>query len=421
MAGRDEIETRQLRALQELLGNLSGSDNRFYCSRLRAAGLDGRVGSLEAFVNAMPFTTKDELVRDRETSPPFGSNLTYSLGEYTRYSQSSGTRGRPLPSIDTPESWSALLDCWDIVYDRAGVGANDVAYFAFSFGPFLGFWTAFDGAVRRGCLCIPGGGLSSVARLDSLREQGVTVLCCTPTYAMRLGEVMQDETDAVPSDFALKTIIVAGEPGGSIRESRERIRDLWGGVRVVDHHGMTEVGPVTVECEDRPLSLSVIEDAHLAEVVDRETGQEVSPGETGELVLTTLKRLACPLLRYRTGDVVRKAYAEDGSLVLDGGILGRVDDMVLVRGVNVYPTAVERVMRRFPEVAEYRVIRTEVNSMAELKIEVEPVESLEESLELAARIERALQDTFALRIPVEAVAPGVLPRFEFKSKRWIKE
>ncbi|MEM7146151.1 MAG: AMP-binding protein [Verrucomicrobiota bacterium] len=421
MAGREEIEKRQLDGLRSLLGELEGSENRFYGERMVAAGVSGALGSVGEFIAAMPFTTKDELLCDREAEAPFGSNLTYPLSEYTRYCQSSGTTGGAVPSIDTTESWGALLDCWDVVYDAAGVGKEDVVFFAFSFGPFLGFWTAFDGAARRGCLCIPGGGLSSVGRLETMRAQGATVLCCTPTYAMRLGEVMQGEMGALPEEFGVKTIIVAGEPGGSIEESRERVSSLWGGVRVVDHHGMTEVGPVSYEPVNRPLSLKVIEEAHLAEVIDLESGEEVAPGESGELVLTTLKRWACPLLRYRTGDLVRKAYDDDGGLLLDGGILGRVDDMVVVRGVNVYPTAIERVVRRFDEIAEYRVVQSEVDSMTELKIEIEPMEALTDGADLADRVQAAMQDAFALRVPVETVMPDTLPRFEFKAKRWIKQ
>jgi phenylacetate-CoA ligase len=329
-----------------------------------------------------------------------------------------------LPSIDTPESWSALLDCWDRVYDEAGVGCGEVVFFAFSFGPFLGFWTAFDGATRRGCLCIPGGGLSSVARLEVMRAQQATVLCCTPTYALRLGEVMREELGVSPDEFQVKNIIVAGEAGGSMPEIRDRIAAAWGGARVWDHHGMTEVGPVTYEARGEPLSLSVLEEAYLAEVIDPDSLREVGEGETGELILTTLRRTACPLLRYRTGDLVRKAYGgEEGnrSLVLRGGILGRLDEMVVVRGVNVYPTAMEQVIRGFDEVAEFQVRQFTVDSMSELKVIIEPIESVAEVKILAENVERALNNAFALRIPVELAGSGGLPRFEFKANRWIKK
>lgn len=421
MPDRPRTEAVQLERLRALLGELR-SGNDFYRERLEKAGLDGDVSSLGEFVERMPFTTKMDLVWDREEFPPYGSNLTYPLDRYSRFCQSSGTTRGPLPTLDTTESWSAMLDCWDRVYEAAGVGTREKIFFAFSFGPFLGFWTAFESATRRGNLSIPGGGLSSKARLQAMVAHDAAVLCCTPTYAMRLGEVFAATPDA--ASYRLQKIIVAGEPGGSIPEVRERISELWQGAAVFDHHGMTETGPVTYEHREKPLSLCVIEDAYLAEVIDRDTHREVEPGKKGELVLTTLTRTASPLLRYRTGDLVEKSFFQPGDspepvFCLEGGVLGRVDDMVVIRGVNVYPTAVEKIIRGFPEVVEFRVVQTTRDSMAELEVGIEAAENA--PTDLAARVARELADAFTLRIPVTVAEPGSLPRFEFKSKRWIKQ
>ncbi len=423
MANRPRTETDQLEKLRSLLGELRAG-NEFYRPRLEQAGLDESVASLEEFTSKMPFTTKMDLVWDREEFPPYGSNLTYPVEQYSRYCQSSGTTRGPLPSLDTAESWSAMLDCWDRVYEASGVGTDEVVFFAFSFGPFLGFWTAFESATRRGNLSIPGGGLSSKARLQAMITHRADVLCCTPTYALRLGEVFAECEEEERDGYRPKTIIVAGEPGGSLPEVRERISEIWGGAEGFDHHGMTEVGPVTYEHPGKPLSLCVIEEAYLAEVIDRETHQEVAPGEKGELVLTTLTRTAAPLLRYRTGDLVEKTLfqpdgAEEPVFCLEGGILGRVDEMVVIRGVNIYPTAVEKIIRGFSEVVEFQVIQTTKQSMAELEISIEAASNADPSL--ADRVARELADAFTLRIPVTLVEPGSLPRFEFKSKRWIKQ
>ncbi|MAS95206.1 MAG: phenylacetate--CoA ligase [Verrucomicrobiales bacterium] len=423
MANRPLTESDQLAKLQTLIGELL-KGNDFYRARLEEAGIDASVSSIEDFTSKMPFTTKMDLVWDREEFEPYGSNLTYPLSDYTRYCQSSGTTRGPLPWLDTKDSWSAMLDCWDKVYEAAGVGTEEVIFFAFSFGPFLGFWTAFDAATRRGNLSIPGGGLSSKARLQAMVNHNATVLCCTPTYALRLGEMFAELDDDDAADYQLKKIIVAGEPGGSIPEVRKRISELWEGAEIFDHHGMTEVGPVTYEHPDKPLSLCIIEGAYLAEVIDRETHKEVEPGKKGELVLTTLTRTACPLLRYRTGDLVEKTYhdapgSEEPVFCLNGGVLGRVDEMVVIRGVNVYPTAVEKIIRGFPEVEEFQVIQTTRQSMAELEIGVEAGPSA--SPDLAERVAKELADAFTLRIPVRLVERGSLPRFEFKSKRWIKQ
>lgn len=423
-AGRGEIEKLQLAKLRALIAQLA-KRNAFYRSRMADAKVDARISNLSDFVGRMPFTTKMDLVWDREEAPPYGTNLTYPLADYTRFCQSSGTTSGPLPWLDTEASWAVMLDCWSRVFDEAGVGKDEVIFFAFSFGPFLGFWTAFESAIRRGNRAIPGGGMSSEARLRTMAANEAKVLCCTPTYAMRLGEVRAALAgDAeLSSGLMVKKIIVAGEPGGSLAEVREKLANLWPGARVFDHHGMTEIGPVSYERVDQPMQLCVIEEAYLAEIIDRETLREVAEGEKGELVLTTLDRVACPLLRYRTGDLVEKGYFQDERqkrLRLVGGVLGRVDEMVVVRGVNIYPTAIEKIIRSFPEVAEYQVIESTRDSMAELGINIEPVSKEIDAEDLVKRVGRALANAFTLRIPVRVVESGVLPRFEFKSKRWVK-
>jgi phenylacetate-CoA ligase len=387
--------------------------NRFYAEKLVRAQAPERIGSGEEFAAKIPFTTKAELVDDCLRNPPFGSNFTAAREAYSRFCQSSGTSAGPLPTLDTPASWSAMLDVWDKVFDHAGVEMADVLFFAFSFGPFLGFWTAFDAAVRRGHLSIPGGGMGSRARLEMMARYGATVLCCTPTYALRLGEVLAEEMPELRSSLRVRRILVAGEPGGSIPETRAQIASLWNGAAVCDHHGMTETGPVSYESRNRPGSLLVDAEAFHAEVIDPVSGEPSGPGEMGELVLTTLRRIDRPLLRYRTGDLVQPEWSGDG-LRLRGGILGRSDDMLVVRGVNVYPSALESVLRRFPEVTEFQVRHRTWNAMTELEVIVETTEP-----ELAGRIQVALANAFALRIPVLTTAPGTLPRPEFKSQRWI--
>lgn len=425
MVDRSRTEAQQLSRLQKLVSELEKGNN-FYRPRLADAGVDTKIESLASFSEKMPFTTKMDLVWDREEFAPYGSNLTYPLSRYSRFCQSSGTTRGPLPSLDTSESWSAMLDCWDRVFEAAAIDSNEVVFFAFSFGPFLGFWTAFESATRRGNLSIPGGGLSSKARLQAMVAHDADVLCCTPTYALRLGEMFAEHEGDEIAAYRLKKIVVAGEPGGSLPAVRRRISDLWKGAVIFDHHGMTEVGPVTFENPEKPSSLCVIEDAYFAEVIDRETQKEVAPGEKGELVLTTLTRTACPLLRYRTGDLVEKSWFTSSSgdepvLCLEGGILGRVDEMVVIRGVNIYPTAVEKIIRGFPEVVEFQVIQTTRQSMAELEVSIEAKPGSPERETLAERVARELADAFTLRIPVTLVEPDSLPRYEFKSKRWVKQ
>lgn len=425
---RAAITSGQLEQLRTLVAELIPA-NCFYTQKLQSAGVTFDVASLDDFSLRFPFTIKQEIVEDQLRNPPFGTNLTYPLNRYTRFHQTSGTTGTPLRWLDTPESWDWMIESWTEIFRAADVTAGDRVFFAFSFGPFIGFWLAFESAARLGCLCLPGGGLSSAARLRALVDNGATVICCTPTYAIRLGEVAAEEKIDV-SASRVRTIIVAGEPGGSIFAARARIESLWAGARVFDHHGMTEVGPVTYECPAQPAVLHVLESAYFAEVINPATGRVVPRGEMGELVLTTLGRTGSPLLRYRTGDLVKPGAGsrKQGKpcacgrheLALDGGILGRVDDMVIVRGVNVYPSAVEEIIRSCEGVAEYRVKISQAQSLAEMSVEIEPAANCYDVAALVAQVGKAFETALVLRVPVRAVAPGALPRFEMKAKRWLK-
>jgi len=405
-------EMTQLQRLRSLLAALVPG-NRFYSRRLAAAGVTAEIASLADFSARMSFTHKQELVSDQAQHPPHGSNLTEPLTRYTHFCQTTGTTGRPLVWLDTEESWTWLLGNWAAIYRGAGLVPGERIYFAFSFGPFLGFWTAFEAAGNCGYLGIPGGGLGSVGRLQAMIQHRATVLCCTPTYALHLAQAAKEEGIDL-RDSAVRKIIVAGEPGGSVPEVRERISREWHGAQVLDHYGMTEVGPVAYQTPEQPGLLHVIEDSYFAEIVQPETGAPVEPGYPGELVLTTLGRTACPMLRYRTGDLVRRAVDVE-SFALAGGIIGRADDMVVVRGVNLYPSAVEAVVRLVPEIVEYRVGITCRGSLAEMEVQIESDDDT-----AAQKLERALSAAFSLRIPVTRVAAKTLPRFELKARRWVR-
>jgi phenylacetate-CoA ligase len=420
---REEIERLQLRKLRSLLEAILPA-NPFYARKLAAYGADKPLASLEAFTRIIPITTRHELVRDRLANPPYGTNLTFPPETYVRCHQTSGTTTVPIRWLDTAESWSHIVDNWVQILHAAGVTPRDRFFFAFSFGPFLGFWSALEAVQRLGCFCFAGGSMSSMGRLQAILDNGITAVCCTPTYAQHLGEVAQDKkVDLARS--RLRLLIVAGEGGGSIPATRARIERLWPGAAVFDHHGMTEVGPVTYQCPARPGALHVLESAYLPEVIEPHSERPVTPGETGELVLTTLDRIGSPLLRYRTGDLVkprRRSVCTCGrhELALDGGILGRSDDMVVVRGVNVYPSLVEEIVRAYPEVAEYRVQLDCRSAMTELSLEVEPAANSPGLASLPHRLEQSLEATLNLRVPVTLLPPGSLPRFEMKAQRWLR-
>lgn len=419
---REAIRQGQLSALRGLLAAVA-QGNSFYRPMLQQAGLARGPADLEDFCRNMPLTTKEMLVQDQRVYPPYGTNLTYPLSAYSRLHQTSATSGAPLRWLDTPDSWQWMLDNWKIVYAAAGVTTHDCVYCAFSFGPFLGFWTAFEAACQLGCRSIPGGGMTSLGRLEAMRDHRADVLLCTPTYALRLAEVAAAEHFDLAA-LRVRTIIVAGEPGGSVPAVRERIQRSWPQAAVFDHHGMTEVGPVSFQCPEQPGTLLVIDSSYLAEIIHPQSGRPVPPGEVGELVLTTLGRLGSPLLRYRTGDLVREdtrvapTYGRH-ELALRGGILGRTDEMLSIRGMNVYPGAVEEVLLATPQVAEYQVELRRRGAMSELQVRVEVAPGDGDPPAICRQLELRLRSVLNLRVPVTACPPGSLPRFDMKARRWV--
>jgi phenylacetate-CoA ligase len=333
-----------------------------------------------------------------------------------RFHQTSGTHGRPLPVFDTADDWAWWMDCWRVILDRGGVRPGDRVLVASSFGPYVGFWSAFDAALARGAMAIPTGGQSSVARLELARSLAATVLVATPSYALHLAEVAQAQkidTAGLP----VRLVIVAGEPGGSRPAVRARIAAAWG-AEVLDHAGATEVGAWGVgDLAGR--GLEVIEPCFHPEFLSVETGRAAGPGELSELVLTTLGRTGAPLIRYRTGDLVRPRWPTSEEVAagaspwvrLEGGILGRTDDMLVVRGINIFPGAIDDIVRSFPEVVEYRLTLTKNASLDVLKLEIE------DHLNDPDRVARELHLRLGLRVDVATVPLGSLPRFEGKGRR----
>jgi phenylacetate-CoA ligase len=419
--GRADLVRAQAAALSGLLAEVLPR-NRFYARKFAAAGLRLEELAFPRDLSRLPFTTKDELLASQAAHPPYGDLLTYPLERYSRLHQTSGTSGRPLRWLDTPASWSYLLDVWLALFRLAGIGPADRLFFPFSFGPFLGFWTAFEAGARLGCLCLPGGGMSSVARLRFLLETGATVVFCTPTYALRLAEVARQEGLDLPGS-AVRALVVAGEPGGSVPATRGRIEEGWG-ARVFDHNGMTETGPFGIECRERPGGLHLLETACWPEVLAPGGDGPVPPGTEGELVLTTFGRPGSPLIRYRTGDLVRvdptPCPCGRALVWLDGGIRGRADDMVVVRGNNLHPGALQTILHRFPEVVEYRVEVDQTGTLPVLRVEVEAGPA-HEGQALADRVGRAIHDELLFRAEVRAVPPGSLPRPELKANRWVRK
>ncbi len=399
--------------------------NPFWTSKFRDADVDtARVQGVDELA-LLPLTTKAEILADHDANPPYGSNLTYDLHTYSRLHQTSGTTGVPMRALDTPQSWQWVLSCWAQIYRIVGLTPRDRLVFPFSFGPFLGFWAGFEGAAQLGNLCLAGGGMSSEARLELILEHEATFVCCTPTYALRLAEVAREQgLDLAQS--AVRAILVAGEPGGNIPSTRRQIETAWG-ARVLDHWGMTEVGALAVESFDDPGGLYVLETECIPEIIDPVTGDAVPPGNEGELVITNLGRWGSPLIRYRTGDRVRAREPSEHDqlplMYLSGGILGRTDEMIIIRGNNVYPSRLEDILRGFEEVVEFRINIETRKEMPHVRIEVEPqphVHDTADGEQLAARITQVIKDRQNFHAEITLVPSGSLPRFEMKGRRFFR-
>jgi phenylacetate-CoA ligase len=416
-APRDKLREVQWQKLQELL-RLVSDRNRFYTEKWRKAGIAPEELKSLGDLRKLPFTHKSELAHAQDEAPPFGTNATFPAEAYSRVHQTSGTTGIPLRVVDTPESWEWWGQCWRLVLRGAGVTRSDRVFLPFSFGPFVGFWAAVEGARQLGAMMIPGGGWGSLERLHMMRDLQATVICCTPTYALRLAEVAREQKFDLRS-IPVRVLIHAGEPGANVPQTKARIEAAWG-AKCFDA-GASEVGAHSFECEVQPSGIHIIESEFIPEVIDPQTKKEMPPGETGELVITNLGRPGFPVIRYRTGDLVRlnlKACACGRTLArFDGGLLGRTDDMLTIRGVNVYPTAIENVILQFSAVDEFQVTVERRQEMRHLEVQIE-VHSGHEAEEVRARVEQAIYGALSLRPTVTVAPPGALTRFEMKARRF---
>jgi phenylacetate-CoA ligase len=296
------------------------------------------------------------------------------------------------------------------------VTSEDRIFFAFSFGPFIGFWSAHEGARQIEALSIPGGGMSSLQRVQAICSNKITVLVCTPTYALHLGEVAQSEGISI-ADSDVRITIHAGEPGASLPSTKKQIETIWG-AQCYDHTGATEVGAWGFECEAQS-GVHLNEGEFICEIIDPETG---NPAEEGELVITNLGRIGMPIIRYRSGDQVKlkTGVCSCGRQFrrLDSGIVGRIDDILIVRGVNIYPSAIENVLRGFPEIIEFAVDVYRQGALDEIEIRLEVNHSQESNSQIVTKVTKACRQNFGVRADVKVVELGQLPRFELKSRRF---
>jgi phenylacetate-CoA ligase len=397
-----------LERLGGLIAEVSGS-NAFQRDRL-----DGVVVRSLGDLRRIRPVGKDDLVADQQAHPPFGRNLTYPLERYVHLHQTSGTSGSTLRVLDTQEDWDWWRACLRAVFAAAGVGPSDLVALAHSFGPYIQFWASYAGAGAVGANRIALGGMDSVQRLETIREYAATTLVCTPSYAVRLAKVADQKGlgDALSS---VTRIICTGEPGASLPAVRAQIEALWQ-ARCLDHAGLSEVGAFGYPCAEGG-GVHVNEREFVAEIVAPGSEDPVAAGRMGELIVTAIGRTGFPAIRYRTGDVVEccedQCPAGHADRWLPGGILGRTDDMAVIRGMNVFPSAIEQVLREFDELGEFRItFYTEPTAMDEVKVEVELAQPSQ-----GRAIQARLRTRLGLRVRIVPLNPGILPTHSGKARR----
>ena len=397
----------------------------FYRRKLKAAGVTAaRIRSL-GDLRELPFTTKDELKENQAARPPWGDVLAVPLAEVMRVHLTSATTGRPLAFLDTGEDWHGFYHSYARSLYAFGVRKTDMVMAAFSYGPWIGYWSGFYAAQDLGCLVFPVGGLSTEQRIDALLAYPITVLGCTPSYALFLAEQAAKKGIDLAKEAKIRVTWHTGEPGASIPATRARIEAAFGG-RAYDLPGLTEIAAWGFECGARAGLTHVHEDYCYPEVLD-EQDQPVGPGERGELVFTSLYRKAMPLLRYRTRDVVqvagRACPCGRTLTAFEGGVLGRLDDMKKVRGIIVYPRRIEELVRPHAAVDEFQIVLRRQAGLDEILVRVDPSPALsrDERLALHARLDESLRTGLGLRATVELTEPGALPRWDHKARRVVDE
>lgn len=413
----DELKLRLLKAhLQHAY-----THSPYYRASFEAAGVHpDQVKSLDD-IRRFPFIDK-RVLRERQLAvPPFGDLVAVPERDIVYISASSGSTGVPTASPFTARDFDDWIDYEARQFWSSGLRPEDRYCHSLNFSLFVG-GPCVLGAQKLGALSIHAGTVPSERLLAIVRQLQATAIWTTPSYAWYLGETAVKEGIDLKKNLAIKRIFVAGEPGGSIPETRQRIESLWG-ASVYDYYGLSDIfGACAGMCEEKD-GLHWAEDHILVEVIDPDTGEQVAEGERGELVLTTLKKTARPMIRFRTGDIVSftsEPCACGRTSIRMVGVHGRLDDMLIIKGVNLFPSDVEAIARKEHGAlsGEYRLIVERENHLDQLTVEVERSSAYTGSDDdLATHFARQLKSVTGVSARVKILAPDTLPRATHKAKR----
>jgi len=378
-------------------------------------------------IENIPFTVKEELRESQAEHPPWGDFICIDPEQGVRVFQTSGTTGIPVKAILNKKDWTVHYyeEFMHFMYGY-GIKRSDILFVPFNFGLHIAWWGFSAALEQEGVMIVPGGGQSSQDRVRNIVEWGATVVCGTPTYMLHLGETAVKMGQPL-TESKVRIVVTAGEPGANVAATKRAIEALWG-AKCYDDLGSTEAANFGFECIAQR-GTHLIESQFYAECLDVETLKPVSPGEVGELVISNLCCESMPLLRYRIKDLVRFNLepCECGRtfLRLDGGVLGRSDDMFQYAGVNIFPSAIENLVREVDEFSnDYQLVVPRMGSGKRLTIRVEPAQSdipVKKLEEASNRLVETVKFRISITPAVEISAIGDLPRFEGKARRVIRE
>jgi phenylacetate-CoA ligase len=423
---RDQIEKFQLAGLKKQLARVE-SRSAYYKKVFRDVGFSS--ADLKSFedLRRLPLTRKSDYVAGLQEDPPFGTMRAVDMNEAVRVHFSSGTTGRPSPVL-----WSKRdIERWADLYARylyaQGLRAGDVFQCMFNYSWFVGGLGATLAAQHIGALVIPGGSVDTKRQIETIQEYGTKAVIGTPSFMAHVAEAAE-EMGVDLAATSVSMVCVGGEPGASIPGTRERLERMWG-AKMFDCYGALECQPIGWDTALQ-LGPQIAEDFIYVEILDPETHDPVEDGQRGVLVLTHLDKEACPLVRWWTGDVVvrDRTPTPDGRThaTLKGGVLGRADDMLIVRGVNLFPSAVEDIVRAFPGTTnEYVLVIDDsvkdpkTGFLTGVKLRVERMEDAPD--DLGEKLSYRLRERLQVRFIVEVLPAGSLPRTVHKAKRVITE
>lgn len=423
-AAIDHMPMEQVRRMQsQRLCNMVQyvyDNTLFWKKKFDAAGLRPQdIHGIED-LGKIPFCTKEELQQDQAEYPPFGSYTASHRSTWVKYFATSGTTGRPLKRVFSQRDWNYLLERY---MRNSAIQPGDISILLGPMDGFMGPTATMDSFNAQGAMVIPAGLMESKAKLKLIQEIQPQSVSGTVSYLLYLGELAKKEGIDLPGIKSLKVVTAVGEPGAAIPETRARLLEYWGDVHIHDAYGMTEFFPLAPNCH-MSQSLHLANDFVIAEVVDPQTGKPLPEGESGELVLTNIISDTQPLLRYRTRDLVTLDSTPCAcgctNVRLKYGIEGRVDDMIWYKGTNVFPSAVERVLRGDPRFGnEFQILlrREGEKQTLTVKAEVEEMVSGEDYSTLAAWLRQELKEAIKVNVQVELLPVGTLPTTEYKAKR----